>query len=183
MASSDVLPQPASPTLLARFSFIAWALAVILVVMVVTPVEWTHPYCNKAEDGPARPAFGFPLPDTEQSAGLSDIEFMPHIFLLNIVLLGALVYPIMGWAVRRLSVAGTFVRILIAVPGALLFLLSTAFIALTFYSAYPVMAIGAVYGDGYFKYRPLFMPQPHYDCMPSEFWFGPIKTPANLPKT
>lgn len=182
MVRLDTPPKSTRSIFLARLAFIAWAFVLILAIISVTPVEWTHPYCNNTDSGPARAAFGVPLPFMARSAGLSDYEIMPHILLLNIVLLAALAYPFMGWTVRRLSAAGTLVGVLIAVPGVVLSLLGMVLLGFVLNASFAVMSIGSVYGDHYWQYRPLIMPVGHYDCMPSEFWFGPIKTPANLIK-
>lgn len=175
MSSSEALPKSTKPKFLARFSSIVWVLAVVLAPNTIIAFEWTHPYCNNQDSGPAWSAFGFPLPYSEYS-GISSLAsvLMPHVLLLNIALLSALAYPFMAWAVRRLSAAGGLAGVLIAVPGALLLLLCTTILWLEFSSGFVVTSITNGY-DHYWEYRPLGFTKGSSDCTPSEFWFGPIK--------
>jgi hypothetical protein len=172
--SLDTHPTSTISILLARLFFIVWSLVVILAINTVIPFEWTHPYCNDQTDGPAWAAFGFPLPYREFS-GVSSMtdNIMPHILLLNILLLAVLASLFMEWAVRRLSAAGMLVGVS-TVPGVLLLVLCAMIISFGFRSGFVVTSI--TNHGSYWEYRPIGVRLSGYQaCTPSEFWFGPIK--------
>jgi hypothetical protein len=185
MAHSAVSSRSTGAIVLARLAFVAWGLA--LIVFVNRAFEWTYPYCNIQDDGPSKPAYGFPLPYLQDSAAFSmSPDYMPHVLALNIVLLAALAYLVMGRTVRWLSAAGRIGGILIAVPGVLLAILfSAAFLGFELKEGYAVSSI-AQWRDRYWDYRPLgiIFEREYYDCTPSQYWFGPIKNQslAKVPK-
>lgn len=52
-------------------------------------MEWSFPYCSSQADGPATAVFGFPLPFMRMSEVTSlTIYFLPHAYLLDVVLVG-----------------------------------------------------------------------------------------------
>lgn len=164
--------------ILAGLAFIAWISALILLVNIT--FEWTYPYCNKFDDGPAKPAYGFPMPFLRDDAALSlSSNIMLTIFLLNLVLLAALAYPLMGWAIRWLSKAGRIASVLIAVPP-LLVVIAAGLVIVAF--DYHIVSSITPYGGSYWDYRPVGIQfnREYYDCTPSEYWFGPT---TRLPKT
>lgn len=166
--------------ILARVAFVALISA--LIVLVNITFEWTYPYCNILGDGPAKPAYGFPLPFLQDNVAFSlSWNIMLASFLLNVVLLAALAYPLMGWGVRWLSKAGRIASVLIAVPALLAaFTVGLGIIAFDF----RIVSSITPYGDTYWDYRPIGIQfdRKYYDCTPSEYWFGPIKNPALMPK-
>jgi hypothetical protein len=180
VASIAISSRSATALFLARLSFVAWTFAVFLYVNRV--FEWTFPYCHVQGDGPIKPAFGFPLPYLQENAAFTLApQYMPHVLLLNLVLLAALAYPFMDWAVRWLSAAGRIVGVLIAMPGVLLALfLGTVCLWLELEAGFAVSTI-AMSPDRYWDYRPLGMRFGELrDCTPSEYWFGPIKKNASI---
>lgn len=184
MANVAASSRSSRARVLARLSFLAWTFALIL--LVNRTFEWSFPYCNIQDDGPAKPAYGFPLPYLQPSTAFSlSPDIMPHALLFNMVLLAALAYPVMGWAVRRLSAAGSIAGAFIAVPGLLLaLLLGVVHLGFEFQMGQIVGSV-ARWRDAYWDYRPLgiILHRTYYDCTPSEFWFGPIRNPrlAKIP--
>lgn len=81
-----------------------WALAAAIVVEASLNVEWWHPYCDHQEDGPAAMAFGFPLPYIAPST-ISSMEWLlrPELYAVNIMVLGALAYPLASVLIRKFS--------------------------------------------------------------------------------
>ena len=155
--------------------WLVWSLALILGFNTLFPLEWTHPYCNNPTDGPAWAAYGLPLPYRRYS-GVSSLAFdiMPHVLLLNVLVLAALAYPLMRWSVRRLSRCGKLTSVIAAVPGLLLLLLCLAFLWFEFGTGFLVSSISAG-GDSYWAYRPvgISLMGSQKACTPSEFWFSP----------
>jgi hypothetical protein len=47
------------------------------------------------------------------------------------------------------------------------------------YSLVPVVSLGDDIYHPYTAYRPVGISSAHYDCKPSEFWFGPILRSTN----
>lgn len=176
MSKSVTSSQSRAAIFLARLSFIAWTF--VLIWLINYTFQWTYPYCNSGGDGPARAAYGFPLPFLQdQFVPSFSADIMPHVLLLNVAVLAALAYPIMGWAVKWLSSAGWIVGVLIAVPGLLISIamaLAPFAIAFAFQGTDAVISISG-YGGRYWDYRPVGIVF-ESDCHPSEFWFGPIKT-------
>lgn len=166
----------------AKLSFIAWAFVIIWLINGM--FEWTYPYCNIRDSGPAKRVYGFPLPFSKDNAGLSfSPDYMPHILLLNLTLLAALAYLLMGQVVRWISAAGTVAGVLIAAPGLLLALgVVLGVYAFEYRGSRAVVSIAGYVGS-YWDYRPvgIVFDRTHYDCIPSEYWFGPIKN-ENLAK-
>ena len=75
-------------------------------------VEWSFAYCSSQADGPASAVFGMPLPYIEWSGVSSmEYEFMPQVYVLNILLLLALAWPITSLLLRRLAEKRTRFRI------------------------------------------------------------------------
>ena len=181
MADAAIASRFTIALFLARLSFVAWTFA--LISYVNRSFQWTYPYCNVQDSGPAKSAYGFPLPYLQDSAAFSfSPDYMPHVLLLNFVLLGGLAYPFMGWAVRWLARTGRVAGALIAVPGVLLALFFAIGTGLELQGGFAVRSI-AHWTGRYWDYRPLgIIEQVYYDCTPSEFWFGPIKNPGSLPK-
>src|SRR5688572_28118205 len=70
---------------------------------LLVTIEWSYPYCMQPADGPAYPAVGFPLPYAAASH-VSSLEFllMPHVFALNLLLIGAALYPLVRFLHRAI---------------------------------------------------------------------------------
>src|ERR1043165_8401429 len=70
----------------------------------VFTIEWSFPYCSSLEDGPASAVFGMPLPYVRWSGVSSmEYEFMLSVFIANILILSAIAFPFVSWAVRRVA--------------------------------------------------------------------------------
>ncbi len=66
-------------------------------------VEWSFPYCNDQQDGPASAVYGFPFPYL-QWGGVSSLEFefVPQLYALNLALQTALVFFLVRTVARRM---------------------------------------------------------------------------------
>lgn len=163
-----------------NYTPILWAVFVSIFVNTVVTVEWSHPYCNVQDSGPAHAAFGFPLPYT-QWGGVSSMEyfFMPHIYVLNLTLIGFLTFAIIRKLISYNMLSSSLVLYIgLSVVGVVLASSMVFVEILKLFSIYAVFVptIGdEIYGSPYFSYRPVGIDNIHYDCKPSEYWFGPIK--------
>jgi hypothetical protein len=147
MAIRDSVGEPAVAHHWARLCAWVWPAALILGANTVFPLEWSHPYCNDPTDGPAWAAYGAPLP-YRQFSGVSSLTFniMPHVLLLNVVLLAALAYPLTRWATRRLAHVSRLGAAFMAIPGLLLLLLCLAMLWMDFEFGFNVVdAFGSAY--------------------------------------
>jgi hypothetical protein len=73
-------------------------------------IEWSSAHCSNATDGPVSAVWGMPLPYIRWSTVFSmEYFWMPTVFILNLALLFAAIYPLVAWLV---SVARTSVRAL-----------------------------------------------------------------------
>ncbi|MDH5178091.1 MAG: hypothetical protein OEZ39_16420 [Gammaproteobacteria bacterium] len=157
----------------------AWAVFISIFINGMFTVEWSHPYCNKQDDGPGHAAFGFPLPYTEW-AGASSMEyaFMPYAYLLNLAITGFLAFFVIKTFIKRKTVTiNSILQYGLSIAGVTLAASMVFIEMLKFFSVYAVFvtALGdGTYNQAYFSYRPVGVSSIHYDCKPSEFWFGPI---------
>lgn len=175
MAVKESVGEPASAPGLARLCVFVWATALILGANTIFALEWSHPYCNNPTDGPAWAAYGFPFP-YRRFSGITSLSstIMPHVLLLNLLLLAALAWPLARRAERRLARMSRFAVALIAIPGFLVLLLGLAFVGTDIAFGFFVTDTLS-YSDSYWTYRPVIRFGGHMtDCTPSEFWFGPI---------
>ena len=141
-------------------------------------VEWTYPYCLDRSDGPAYAAQGMPLPYWMWN-GVSSMEhdFVPQVYLLNIVLLGLLFFPIVRWAWRRIFRQPlTWIQAVVGMVGALLLVthlaLTALMISIGFFRTTTSLSL-----DGYYsftEFRPVrigLYRSNAPDCTPSHFWY------------
>jgi hypothetical protein len=177
LAIKEDASPPVASRRWARLCVSVWTAALVLGANSVFPLEWSHPYCNNPTDGPAWAAYGLPLP-YRQFSGVSSLTFniMPHVLLLNILLLAALAYPIARMVDRRLARAGRVTSAVTAIPGILLLLLSLATLWLDVAFGFHIANTFSAGYDRYWSYRPIGISLGGHrtDCTPSEFWFGPI---------
>ena len=142
----------------------------------VFTMEWSTPYCMSQEDGPGYAAFGMPLP-YRQFGGASSLEyeFMPHIYLLNLIILCAIAFPLVRWAIKWLS-AMTHARwqFVVGVTGIALLATRVALLvlAISIKMLNPTNSIGSPH-EPYVDFRPVgfCLNDGHYDCKPSPYWF------------
>ena len=143
----------------------------------VFTIEWSFPYCTNQEDGPASAVFGMPLPYVRWS-GVSSMEYfyMPSIFVLNIIILFAIAFPFVSWAVKRVaSTDQSRRRGMLRFAGLTLLLSVGAWNILLVQSGFykvPVSTIASGY-ETYSEFRPVrfTFKRLHYDCTPSGYWF------------
>lgn len=142
----------------------------------VFTMEWSSPYCMSQEDGPGYAAFGMPLPYM-QFGGASSLqyEFMPHIYLLNLVVLCATVFPAIRWTLGRFATAtATRWRLVAGVAGLVLIAarISLLVLAISIKMLNPTFSIGDDY-EPYSELRPVgfSLHDGHYECKPSPYWF------------
>src|SRR3982751_71764 len=85
------------PTFLLTLGLVGWLEAIFT-------IEWSFPYCSSQVDGPASAVFGMPLPYIRWS-GVSSMEYelMPSILIVNIVILSAIAFPFVSWAVKKVA--------------------------------------------------------------------------------
>ena len=167
------------PAILLTLGLVVW-------FQEIFTVEWSSPYCSNPVDGPLSAVYGMPLPYIRWS-GVSSMEYfwMPSIFVLNIAILFAIVYPIIS---RLVSEARTSVRapesskapslIIGLLPrwlaggvGTFLILTFAAWLGLQFYVGIykvPVSNIASENYEAYAGFRPVGFGYKHlrYQCTP-----------------
>ena len=164
---------------LISYAPVVWAIFVSIFINSMVTVEWSHPYCNDQHSGPAHAAFGFPLPYT-QWGGVSSMEylFMPHIYVLNLTLIGLWTFVVIKRIVNKIILSNSALHFGLWIGGIILAFSMVIIEIAKFFSVYAVFVttIGdEIYNHPYFSYRPVGIDSIHYDCKPSEYWFGPIK--------
>jgi hypothetical protein len=172
----------------------AWTAGVLAFGLAMTidrvaTLEWSFPYCNDPQDGPAAAVFGVPIP-YQRWNGFSSLEyhFAPHLYVLNILLVALALFPALRHAMRRVAPLQSRLgdRVLRS-AGVLLCLgnFAVTYVALAGGLWRPVLNIGHSPGRAYSEYRPVRLTSTrHYDCTPSRFWFGPLnRAEPTLPGT
>jgi hypothetical protein len=140
-------------------------------------IEWSFPYCSSQEDGPASAVFGMPFPYIRYSE-VSSMEYfyMPSVFILNLLILFAIAFPFVSWAVKKVASPDQLMRRSVMSLAGLVLLLSISAwtILLLRSSSYriPVSTVANSY-ETYREFRPVrfTFKDLHYDCTPSKFWF------------
>lgn len=157
---------------------IAFTMGLVMAAERLITIEWSFPYCNDRQDGPASAVFGAPFP-YERWCGATSLvyDFVPLFYVLNVLILFSIALHIVRRTAEHLArrspraAYGT-----IAVCGALLCWLVTArhvlLLAIGFW--FPVASIEKPPYDSYDVLRPVGVSfGRHYDCTPSKFWFPP----------
>lgn len=174
---------PAAATMLNSLVKLSGRYAPILVTVGLTlwleftfTMEWSSPYCTSQADGAGYAAFGMPLPYM-QFGGASSLEyqFMPHVYLVNLIVLCVLAFPVIRWMFRRSALAGhTRRRSVAGVAGAILIAARVSLLALAISIGMldPMVSIGDDH-EPYVVFRPVgfCLHDGHYDCKPSPSWF------------
>ena len=83
---------------------IVFTLGLAMATERVVTIEWSFAYCNDPQDGPASAIFGAPFP-YERWWGASSMvyEFVPHFYVLNVLVLFGIALPIVRWTAERLA--------------------------------------------------------------------------------
>lgn len=163
-------------SLWARWVEVAAALVLAAWFDLLVTIEWSYPYCAQPSDGPAYPAVGFPLPYAVASH-VSSLKFilMPHVLALNLLLIGAALYPLAHSLNRAISGNAALRRLALVV----LVVLGVGIVAIRVPSltlGHSVSSIGngpyLVYGD----LRPVGIASSQLvhtkrECRDSRFWF------------
>ena len=141
-------------------------------------IEWTYPYCLDRSDGPAYAAQGLPLPYWMWNGVVSlEHDFVPHVYVLNFVILFLLFFPTVRFVWNRVFVwSPVWVRAAIVALGASAFAVHVALTVLMIGVGYyrPTTTLGQ---EGYYSYidfRPVrigFHRGNAPACTPSPFWF------------
>jgi hypothetical protein len=161
-----------------RYTTILLTIGLVLWLEAVVTIEWSYPYCLSQEDGPAYAARGMPLPYWMWN-GVASLEhdFMPHVYILNVIVLCLLMFPSVRWILNRfISPRLKWLRVVIGAVGCLLLLSHVALTVLGISTGYyrPEISLGL---EGYYRYadfRPVrfgFIKSSAADCTPSRFWF------------
>lgn len=140
-------------------------------------IEWSYPYCVNPSDGPAYGAYGMPLPYWMWN-GVASLEhdFVPHVYVLNIVILSLLLFPLVWWIWKRLfGERPTLTKKILASFGALLLIIHVALTSLMIWMGWywPTTSLSSSYRS-YSEFRPVRIGRMRGNapvCEPSRFWF------------
>jgi peptidoglycan/LPS O-acetylase OafA/YrhL len=177
MSSTMLLKSLKRLNLITRYPALLLTLGLVGWFEAAFTIEWSFPYCSSQEDGPASAVFGMPLPYIRW-AGVSSMEYelMPSILIVNILILFAIAFPFVSWAVRKVAPPDQCRRrsMLNFAGLALLLSISAWTILLVQSGVYkiPVTTIASGY-ETYGEFRPVrfTFKDLHYDCTPSNYWF------------
>lgn len=159
-----------------RWSALLLALGSVMCVESFFTIEWSFPYCSSQVSGPASAVFGMPLPYIQWSGASSlEYEFVPLAYLLNVLLLLTLAWPITRLLLRKLSEKRSGIRVGLGVAGLTVTVLITVVVVW-------LMSVGAwrptssLTRPPYYTYsdfRPIrfALNDLHYDCTPAPGWF------------
>ena len=141
-------------------------------------IQWTYPYCLDQSDGPAYAAQGMPLPYWMWN-GVASLEhdFVPHIYVLNIVILSLLLFPLVWWIYKRLfGQRPAWTKTVPAAFGALLLVSHVALMALMIWMGWfrPTTSLSREGYWSYSEFRPVRIGGYRGNapvCTPSQYWF------------
>lgn len=161
-----------------RYAPILLTAGLVVWIESLVTIEWSYPYCLDRSDGPAYAPQGMPLPYWMWN-GVSSLEhdFVPHVYILNIIILCLLLFPAIRWMFDRLvSRESNRVRTAIGVVGAILLVshiaLTILLVSIGFYRPAVSLESGEYYR--YSDFRPVrfgLYRSSASDCTPSTFWF------------
>jgi hypothetical protein len=138
-------------------------------------VEWSYPYCNILDSGPAGAVRGFPLPYQQASVVTSATDFfIPSLYVVNLAVIAGLVLLLLRPLASRLGALYPRLRKLVAAAAGALLLVTAA----TFEVA--VLSMGVWHPISSFSDAPRYgelrpvavrvLKRPR-DCTASPFWF------------
>ena len=161
-----------------RFAALLLTTGLVVWIEGIITIEWTYPYCLDRSDGPAYAAHGMPLPYLMWPGSVSlEHDFMPHVYILNILLLCLLMFPVVRLVWNRIFLhKSAWLRRSIGALGVVLLISKAAFIALMLSIGYlrPETSLGIEPYHRYSDFRPVrigFQRSTAPDCIPSQFWF------------
>ena len=137
---------------------VTFAVSAAIAINFYLQLHWWHPYCRLQADGPGYYAIGFPLPFAEPT-GVSSMEYfiMPHIYILDELLLATIVGIFIVRLLPLLSVLHVRASVATAIAGSVVLLLTAGPQALIFTTGWwPRISI-AIKPDRYVDYRPAFL--------------------------
>src|SRR5215213_2704272 len=104
MSSNMLLENLRRLNFIIRYPAFPLTLGLVGWLEAIFTIEWSFPYCSSQEDGPASAVYGMPLPYIRW-AGVSSMEYelMPLILILNLVILFAVAFPLVSWAVKKVA--------------------------------------------------------------------------------
>jgi hypothetical protein len=159
-----------NPAFLLTLGLVGWFEAIFT-------IEWSFPYCISQEDGPASAVFGMPLPYIRYSE-VSSLEYfyMPAIYILNILILFVIVFPLVHWVIKRVAAPDQVMRRrLMSFAGLILVLTISGWNFLLLRSGHYLIRVPTIASgyETYREFRPIrfTLKDLHYDCTPSKFWF------------
>lgn len=140
---------------LIKASPVVWAISVAVAVQMFAPEIWWHPDCHHPEPVYQTAAAGLPFPYVQRAVSTSDLFYMPHVLLANLIIAASLALPVAGFLVRQSARAGLPQGIQAAASVAVLGILLLMFIPTTAIILRPTVSIASA-DESYFDYRPVF---------------------------
>lgn len=138
---------------LIKVSPVIWAVSVAVAVQLFAPEIWWHPDCNLAEPFNQSAAAGLPFPYVQRSVATSDFFYMPHIMLLNLLIVAGVALPATVFLVRR-SARALRVRFIQAVASVIVLSLLLVLLLGMILVLEPTKSIASS-NESYFDYRPV----------------------------
>lgn len=140
---------------LIKASPVVWAVAVAMAVQMFAPEIWWHPDCHLPEPFYQSAAAGLPFPYVQRAVSTSDLFYMPHVLLANLLIAAALALPFTGFLVRQSARARLLQGFQAVTSVAVLSLLLLMFVPITLIILRPTVSIASA-DESYFDYRPVF---------------------------
>ena len=165
-----------------RWSIATCSLGAAAVLDACVTIEWSAPYCNIQDDGPAWAVYG--VVPYERFSGVSSLvyDFQPILFGINLLVLwalcGAAALTFCRWAPSLLRPERVRVAAMVAIVGvALVGIYRVGLYSTGWWTA--VRSLSDSYS--YDELRPVGLSVGHraYACTPSPFWFGPVSPSAS----
>ena len=138
---------------LSKVSPVIWAVSIAVAVQLFAPEIWWHPDCNLAEPFNQSAAAGLPFPYVQRSVATSDFFYMPHILLLNLIIIAGVALPLTAFLVRR-SVRAPRAQLIQAVASMIVLIALFVLLFGTLLVLEPTRSIASSY-ESYLDYRPV----------------------------
>lgn len=144
-------------------------LFIAILIEALVKIEWSYPYCLSQSDGPAYPAYGFPLPYYIQN-GVSSMEYdlMPHVYVLNIILIAIILY-FLTLRIRLPDIKH--------LPNIVIYAFTSFNYSIIYYNCTTQFLVQNIGTQGYLNYselRPVslhLLDATNSKCKPSVYWF------------